>query len=127
MQHVGSSSPTRDGTQPLHWELGVLATGPSGKSLVYLFGFGHWKVHSQTSTPPLPPSTRSGSSWVALPPLLLLLLSRFSRVRLCATPETAAHQAARPWASPGKNTGVGCHFFLQRMKVKVKSLSCAHS
>ena len=26
-------------------------------------------------------------------PLLLLLLSRFSRVGLCATPETAAHQA----------------------------------
>ena len=25
--------------------------------------------------------------------LLLLLLSHFSRVRLCATPETAAHQA----------------------------------
>ena len=25
--------------------------------------------------------------------MLLLLLSRFSRVRLCATPETAAHQA----------------------------------
>ena len=25
--------------------------------------------------------------------LLLLLLSRFTRVRLCATPETAAHQA----------------------------------
>ena len=30
--------------------------------------------------------------------LLLLLLSRFSRVRLCATPETAAHQAP---PSPG--------------------------
>ena len=27
------------------------------------------------------------------PPWLLLLLSRFSRVQLCATPETAAHQA----------------------------------
>ena len=26
--------------------------------------------------------------------MLLLLLSRFSRVRLCATPETAAHQAS---------------------------------
>ena len=26
----------------------------------------------------------------------------------------------RPWDSPGKNTGVGCHFFLQCMKVKVK-------
>ena len=42
-------------------------------------------------------------------PLLLLLLSRFSRVRLCVTPEAAAHQAPRPWDSPGKNTGVGCH------------------
>ena len=50
--------------------------------------------------------------------LLLLLLSRFSHVRLCATPETAAHQAPRPWDSPGKNTGVGCHFLLQCMKVK---------
>ena len=23
-----------------------------------------------------------------------------------------------PWDSPGKNTGVGCHFLLQRMKVE---------
>ena len=30
---------------------------------------------------------------VKRPMLLLLLLSRFSRVQLCATPETAAHQA----------------------------------
>ena len=29
----------------------------------------------------------------------------------------------RPWDSPGNNTGVGCHFLLQCMKVKVKSLS----
>ena len=28
-----------------------------------------------------------------------------------------------PWDSPGKNTGVSCHFLLQCMKVKVKSLS----
>ena len=26
-----------------------------------------------------------------------------------------------PWDSPGKNTGVGCHFLLQCMKVKMKS------
>jgi hypothetical protein len=91
--------------------------------------------------------------------LLLLLLSHFSCVRLCATPETAGHQAPpslgfsrqehwsglpfpspmhecmlscfsvmsdsmRPYGqqptrllctqdSPGKNTGVGCHFLLQ--------------
>ena len=35
-------------------------------------------------------SAKSFWAWLLL---LLLLLSRFSRVRLCATPETAAHQA----------------------------------
>ena len=29
-----------------------------------------------------------------------------------------------PWDSPGKITGMVCHFLLQCMKVKVKSLSC---
>ena len=42
--------------------------------------------------------------------LLLLLLSRFSCARLCATPETAAHQAPVP--------GI-----LQARTLKVKSLS----
>ena len=27
----------------------------------------------------------------------------------------------RPWDSPGKNTGMGCHFLLQGMKVKSES------
>ena len=27
----------------------------------------------------------------------------------------------RPWDSPGKNTGLGCHFLLQSMKVKSES------
>ena len=44
-----------------------------------------------------------------------------SRVRLCVTPWTAAHQAPRPWESPGKNTGMGCHFLLQCVKVKSES------
>ena len=42
----------------------------------------------------------------------------------CSTlcdPETAAHQAPRPCDSQGKNTGVGCHFLLQCMKVKSES------
>ena len=30
---------------------------------------------------------------------------------------------SHPWDSPGKNTGVGCHFLLQCMKVKVRLLS----
>jgi len=29
--------------------------------------------------------------------------------------------APRPWDSPGKNTGVGCHFLLQCMKMKSES------
>ena len=32
----------------------------------------------------------------------------------------------RPWDSPGKNTGVGYYFLLQRMKVKVKVKSPSH-
>ena len=52
-----------------------------------------------------------------------LLLSHFSRVQLGATrvqlwkPTRPRH----PWDSPGKNTGVGCHFLLQCMKVKSES------
>ena len=34
------------------------------------------------------------------------------------TPET---RLPRPWDSPGKNTGVGCHFLLQCMKVESES------
>ena len=53
--------------------------------------------------------------------LLPLLLSHFSHVQLCVTPEIAAHQAPHPWDSPGKNTGVRCHFLLQCTKVKSES------
>ena len=52
----------------------------------------------------------------------LLLLSHFSRVRLCATPWTEAQQAPPgPGDSPGKNTGVGCHFLLQCIEGKRES------
>ena len=40
-------------------------------------------------------------------------LSHFSRVRLFAPPWTVASRLLCPWDSPGKNTGVGCHFLLQ--------------
>ena len=32
------------------------------------------------------------------------------RVPLFATPWTVADRIFCPWTSPGKNTGVGCHF-----------------
>ena len=44
-----------------------------------------------------------------------------SRVRLCATHRRQPTRLPRPWDSPGKNTGVGCHFLLQCMKVKRES------
>ena len=53
--------------------------------------------------------------------LLLLLLSRFSRVRLCATPQTAAHQAPPSLGFSRQEHGAGCHFFLQCMEVKSES------
>ena len=50
-----------------------------------------------------------------------LLLSRLSHVQLCATHRRQPTRLCCPWDSPGKNTGVGCHFLLQCMKVKSES------
>ena len=44
-----------------------------------------------------------------------------AHVQLCVSHRRQPTRLPRPWDSPGKNTGVGCHFLLQR--VKVKSLS----
>ena len=49
-------------------------------------------------------------------PLLLLL----SHVSLC-DPISGSPPGSHLWDSPGKNTGVGCHFLLQCMKVKSES------
>ena len=53
--------------------------------------------------------------------LLLLLLSRFSRVDSVWPQRRQPTRLPRPWDSPGKNTGVSCHFLLQCMKVKSES------
>ena len=45
-------------------------------------------------------------------------LQSFPTVRLHRRQPT---RLPRPWDSPGKNTGVGCHFLLQCMKVKSES------
>ena len=50
--------------------------------------------------------------------LLLLLLSRFSCVRLCATPQTAAHQALPSLEFSRQEHWSGLPFLLQCMKVK---------
>ena len=53
---------------------------------------------------------------------LLLQLSRVSHVRLCVMPHRwQPTRLCHPWDSPGKNTGVGCHFLLECKKVKSES------
>ena len=56
--------------------------------------------------------------------LLLLLLLLLSRSVVSDSMWPHRRQPTRlpcPWDSPGKNTGVGCHFLLQCMKVKSES------
>ena len=57
---------------------------------------------------------------------LLLLLSRFSRVRLCATPLMAAHEAPVPGILEARTLEWVAISFSNawKWKVKVKSLSC---
>ena len=67
---------------------------------------------------PLVPSDShcSYGGWQQL--LLLLLLSHVYSVQ---PPRRQPTRLPRPWDFPGKNTGVGCHFLLQCMKVKSES------
>ena len=83
---------------------GIFRTQESNQHLLCLL---HWQEVFLTS-----------ATWEAQKLRLLLLLSRFSCVRLCATHRQQPTRLPRPWDSPGKNTGVGCHFLLQCMKVK---------
>ena len=53
-----------------------------------------------------------------------LFIAAAKLLQSCPTLRPHRQQPTRlpcPWDSPGKNTGVGCHFFLQCMKVKSES------
>ena len=56
--------------------------------------------------------SQSLKNWIYLWSAQLL-----SRVQLFAVPWTVAHQAPCLWDSPGKNTGMGCHFLLHIYQV----------
>ena len=53
--------------------------------------------------------------------MLLLVLSRSVVSDSVRPHRRQPTRLPRPWDSPGKNTGVGCHFLLQCMKVKSES------
>ena len=77
----------------------AILTGMSDISLWFWFAFPWWLVTLSIFSCGYWPSICLLWKHVYSGPLLLLLLlllSRFSRVRLCATPYTAAHQAPPP-------------------------------
>ena len=53
---------------------------------------------------------------------IMLLLSRFSRVRLCATPETAAHQAPPSMGFSRQEYWSGVHCLLQESGIARRKL-----
>ena len=57
-------------------------------------------------------------------PITVAAAAAAKLLQLCPTLQPHRQQPTRlrrPWDSPGKNTGVGCHFFLQCMRVKSES------
>ena len=76
----------------------ILLTQGSNQSLLHLL---HWQADSLS--------------------LLLLLLSRSVVSNSVRPHRRQPTRLPRPWDSPGKNTGVGCCFLLQCMKVKSQS------
>ena len=50
--------------------------------------------------------------------LIMLLLSHFSRVRLCAPHRWQPIRLPSPWDSPGKNTWVGCHLLTTKIEIE---------
>ena len=104
-QHMGSSLVVVHSLQSAQAQVcGILVPYPGIESVLPAF------------------EAQSLNHWTTREVLALQLLSHFSRVRLCVTPWMAAHWGyLRPWDSPGKNTGVGCHFLLQCMEVESES------
>ena len=85
-------------------------------------------IHRATSTSLIRVWAPSGSRTQQLETYIVLkgvsaaaaAKSLLSCLTLC-DPIDSIPRGSRPWDSPGKNTGVGCHFLLQCMKVRSES------
>ena len=112
------------------------------KTEVYPISWASWETPAITSTYmhrvvhgcPVPSSPCYSCqdrdlphTWNVPSAFILLLLSRFSRVWALVVSDSARPhrwqptRLPHPWDSLGKNTGVGCHFLLQCMKMKSES------
>ena len=67
------------------------------------------------------------ATWLCFPSVGLPLPAAAKLLQSCPTrcdPIDCSPPGSCPWDSLGKNTGMGCRFLLQCMKVNGKSLSC---
>ena len=114
--HIQKHEPLQQQWGPLRssWSVSevssVLRPGKEGRGkITFLCHFSESRSESQWKWLKMPPFGRwatvsaAGTECARLP----------SRVRLLATPGTAAHQAPLSLASPDENTGVGSHSLLQ--------------
>ena len=84
----------------------------------------HHHYHRETSTKRTrnpPRSLLEGLSQDHIAAAAAAAKSLQSCPTLCDPRDDSPPRLPRPWDSPGKNTGVGCHFLLQCMKVKSES------
>ena len=88
--------------------------------------YGIWDFSSQTRVRThTPPALKAWSlnHWITreVPAAAAAAKSLQSCPTLCYPIDDGPPGLPHPWDSPGKNTGVGCHFLLQCMKVKRES------
>ena len=100
---------TELGNKLLYWLL--VHSRPVGKEnrLVYIV----WNLHFNQNLMNLSTLHSSVNSFTSLFFSIGCLLSHFSHVRVYMTTRTIPTRILCPWDSPGKNTGVFCHFLLQ--------------
>ena len=112
-------------TQERLWEtqevMAVYKPDRSFRMKPTLLTFWYWITY-------YPPNWKGISLFYLSHPSLwyLVIAAAVKSLQSCLTlcdPIDGCPPGSRPWDSPGKNTGVGCHFLLQCMKVKGKSLS----
>ena len=90
----------------------------SGPSLPLQSKFFRAPVISLTSIISPPATIESHSLFLVYNAAAAAAKSLQSCPTLCDPIDSSPPSSLHPWESPGKNTGVGCHFLLQCMKVK---------
>ena len=69
-------------------------------------------------------NSQNSSDWTLITEFSIDGAAAAESLQSCPTlcdPRRQPTRMPRPWDSPGKNTGVGCHFLLQCMKMKSES------